>query len=326
MAESFAAINECLHNVKKKLVTTWPVALTTALLKCFKHPFLEDKIISDYGSETPSGWAVLTLTILQNQMSMSNHQKPAQNRYHPGNLLFWLHPSGSTSVHLKREASCLASVTDSRLCESHSAPPPLSQFTDGTGWIHSMCKDGYTAKVLVADWPLCLRLLRDTTLPSDVRLIAKILREFRKSIWWVIKTSAMGGIQMLNRTGPSAWLKQGVSEQSSDKQRGRKWGINIAERNKRWWQSQQGVSLWLCRIKRITRGEMYVQCSCEGYRYLVISHNTEPDLQWPALEMKAGQCCLEKRKKFKKRTWPCQTADPWGGKFASPKWIFRQHK
>lgn len=53
---------------------------------------------------------------------------------------------------------------------------------------------------------------------------------------------------MLNRTGASAWLKQCVSKQSGDKQRGRKRRINSVERNKGWRESLQGVSLWLCRI------------------------------------------------------------------------------
>lgn len=75
-----------------------------------------------------------------------------------------------------------------------------------------------------------------------------MLSEFQKRVWWVPKTSAMGGIQMLNRTGASAWLKQCVSKQSGDKQRGRKRRINSVERNKGWRESLQGVSLWLCRI------------------------------------------------------------------------------
>lgn len=85
-----------------------------------------------------------------------------------------------------------------------------------------------------------------------------MLSEFQKRVWWVPKTSAMGGIQMLNRTGASAWLKQCVSKQSGDKQRGRKRRINSVERDKGWWESLQGVSLWLCRIK----GSPNENCVC----------------------------------------------------------------
>lgn len=300
-----------VHDLKKKPVITWPNALTSALLKCFKNLVLEHKIISYFGSETPQGvlstlqmnwwlfnlsaahqagiWYLLSLippkrgqraaaditgaepSSLSAITEPDVYVKPpkhTQNRYHPGNLLFWLHPSGSTSIHLKCEASCFASLADSRLCESRSSkhvrPPHHRCLAIHRWWRMNPFYVQRRLKSKSARGRLTfgLRLLGDTSSPSDVRLTAEILQEFQKSIWWVTKTSALGGIQMLKRTGASAWLKQRVSEQSGDKQRGRKRGINRAERNKRWWESQQGVSLWLCRIKRITKGEVYDHCSC----------------------------------------------------------------